>query len=128
MYPHLFTTPGLGALAEELDAERGRQLAKFGDQRHPDGTGPHVRFLGMSLSAIEGIVKNVTERNNCIGEAIWLPILLEEVFEALAEPDPAQLRAELVQVAAVCAAWISDIDRRPGSTSAPATTRAADHG
>ncbi|MEY9934267.1 hypothetical protein ABH926_008932 [Catenulispora sp. GP43] len=39
-------------------------------------------------------------------------MLLEEVYEALAEVDPAALRAELVQVAAVAAAWVEDIDSR----------------
>jgi hypothetical protein len=80
MYPTLFTTPGVKDFAEAVDAERQRQIAKFGDQHHPDGT--------------------------------WMHVLIEEVFEALAEEDPAKLRAELVQVAAVCAAWITDIDGR----------------
>ncbi|MFJ2863705.1 hypothetical protein [Kitasatospora sp. NPDC087314] len=39
MYPNLFTTPGLARVAEEIDAERARQIARWGDQRHPDGTG-----------------------------------------------------------------------------------------
>jgi hypothetical protein len=42
-------------------------------------------------------------------------VLNEEVAEAFAESDPAKLRAELLQVAAVCAAWIYDIDTRPHS-------------
>jgi len=36
--------------------------------------------------------------------ADWLRVLLEEVYEALSKTDPAALRAELVQVAAVAAA------------------------
>lgn len=42
-------------------------------------------------------------------------MLLEEVFEAMAEDGPSALRTELVQVAvvaAVAAAWIEDIDSR----------------
>jgi hypothetical protein len=42
----------------------------------------------------------------------WVDILEEEVAEAAAESDPAKLRAELVQVAAVAVAWIEAIDRR----------------
>jgi hypothetical protein len=34
------------------------------------------------------------------------------VEEAFAESDPTKLRAELIQVAAICAAWIHDIDQR----------------
>jgi hypothetical protein len=126
-YPRLFTTPGLGDLAEELDAERGRQLAKWGDQRHPDGTGDRATICGMPMAAIAQMLKDtndhrLTHRPMWIaaGEEPslgsgpqWLPIFLEEAFEAAAEADPVKLRAELVQVAAVCAAWISDIDRRP---------------
>jgi hypothetical protein len=43
----------------------------------------------------------------------WALILLEEVYEALAEADPARLRTELIQAGAVIAAWVSDLDRRP---------------
>lgn len=42
----------------------------------------------------------------------WRTILAEEVYEAFAETDPARLRHELVQVAAVAAAWVEDIDSR----------------
>jgi hypothetical protein len=37
---------------------------------------------------------------------------MEEVREAMAESDPAKLRVELVQVAAVSVAWIEALDRR----------------
>jgi hypothetical protein len=39
-------------------------------------------------------------------------ILREEVYEAFAEEDPAALRTELIQVAAVAATWVDAIDRR----------------
>jgi hypothetical protein len=42
----------------------------------------------------------------------WDVILMEEVYEALAEKDPDRLRAELVQVAAVAVQWIDCINRR----------------
>lgn len=117
MYPTLFSTPGVKPFAEAVDAERQAQIAKFGDQRHPAGTGPDARLLGKPmttyLAAIRGAVDDANER----GEATWLGILLEEVFEAAVESDPARLRAELIQVATVCAAAVYDLDRRPvGST------------
>ena len=46
------------------------------------------------------------------GTLTWRHILLEEVFEALAESDPAKLRTESIQSAAVIAAWVEDIDSR----------------
>ena len=39
-------------------------------------------------------------------------ILAEEVAEVYAESDPDRLRAELIQVAAVCVQWIEAIDGR----------------
>ena len=108
MYPTLFTTPGLKAFAEAVDAERQAQLAKWGDQHHPDGTGG--RFYAE---------RAVAARRNCQLAAAdpdmgaqWALILLEEVYEALAESDPAALRTELVQCAAVIQAWLADLDSR----------------
>ena len=105
-YPKIFTTPGVGAFAEQVDAERRRQLDKFGEQHHPDGT---------AEDAAEHIAN--TARRECdeafaAGRGTWAHVLTEEVTEALAESDPARLRTELIQVAAVCAAWVSDLDCR----------------
>jgi hypothetical protein len=106
VYPSLFTTPGLAKFAEELDAERFRQLQKFGDQRHRDGTS-----IGNASWADEANAQcqHATDED-CL---TWGHILYEEFTEVMAETDPAKLRAELIQVAAVCAAWVSDLDRRP---------------
>ena len=95
-----------GAVLFDVAAERCRQVAKWGVQHRPDGTGGPV-------------MRNTAEdmRNRCNylaehGGADWRAVLLEEVYEAMAEDDRAALRAELVQVAAVAAAWIEDIDSR----------------
>ena len=111
MYPTLFSTAGVKDFAEAIDAERARQLAKFGDQKHPDGTG-----------TLEQQKYAETARRWCqdafgAGYGTWADILDEEVAEAKAERDPAKLRAELVQVAAVCAAWIWDLDNRPPASA-----------
>lgn len=98
-------TEGLGAFVNDVDAERQRQLAKWGDQHHPDGTGTteYARAAERFRAACQ--------RN--ADAPLWSFVLLEEVYEALAEQDTAKLRAELVQAAAVIAAWIHDLDRRP---------------
>jgi hypothetical protein len=106
-YPTLFTTPGLRAIAEEIDAERQRQLAKFGEQHHPDGTSDDFTARAMRDSA-----RFLCEAKTKRGALTWVDVLDEEYWEARAERDPAKLRAELIQVAAVCAAWIADIDSR----------------
>ncbi len=99
-------TPGLAQHMVEVDTERQRQLAKWGDQHHPDGT---------DLDAAASIAD--TARRECdeafaAGHGTWAHILTEEVTEALAESDPKALRTELVQCAAVIQAWIADIDSR----------------
>ncbi|MFF3643421.1 hypothetical protein [Streptomyces sp. NPDC002564] len=111
MYPTLFTTPGVAKFAEEIDAERQRQIAKFGEQHHPDGTGAEY-YVGMADEARQDVERFVAQHSG----PQWALVLLEEVYEALAESDPARLRAELVQVAAVCAAWVADIDSRTPAT------------
>ncbi|KQX27510.1 hypothetical protein ASD97_24730 [Streptomyces sp. Root63] len=111
MYPTLFTNPGVKDFAEEIDAERTRQLAKFGEQHHPDGTGLPVYEHAARR------YRNQADRNAQSGVLAWRDVLLEEVYEALAEKDPAALRTELVQIAAVCAAWVRDLDSRTGPTT-----------
>lgn len=105
-YPTIFTTPGLRAIAEDIDAERQRQLAKWGDQHHPDGTG------NKSQQDDADRARRWCQDAFGSGYGTWSDVLAEEVAEANAEKDPAMLRAELVQVAAVCAAWIHDLDSR----------------
>ncbi|MEV5977536.1 hypothetical protein [Streptomyces sp. NPDC052114] len=115
MYPTLFTTPGVRQFAEEVDAERQRQITKFGDQHHPDGTGAE-HYVGLADEARKDVERFVAQHSG----PEWSLVLLEEVYEALAESDPAKLRAELVQVAALCAAWVADIDSRTPSAEQPA--------
>jgi hypothetical protein len=105
-YPTLFTTSGLRAIAEDIDAERQAQLAKWGDQHHPDGTGSLYHID--QADRVRARVNQATAE----GKQTWANVLAEEVAETFAESDPAKLRAELIQVAAVCAAWIADIDSR----------------
>lgn len=108
---------------DEIAAERARQDRTWGEQNHPDGTGPRVAFAGRlafmadvaadmrrACKAAAGEVPGLEHH----GPVTWRHILLEEVYEALAEDEPGKLRAELVQVAAVAVAWIGAIDRRGG--------------
>jgi NTP pyrophosphatase (non-canonical NTP hydrolase) len=51
------------------------------------------------------------------GDGKWAAILMEEVGEvatAILHNDPKNLREELIQVAAVAAAWVEALDRRQG--------------
>ncbi|GGR70907.1 MULTISPECIES: hypothetical protein [Streptomyces] len=105
-YPALFTTPGMRNFAEEVDAERQRQLAKWGDQRHPILRGPSNQHL------FEQLAQAMRETNTDPDQICWMTILLEEAYEAGAERDMAKLRAEVIQIAAVCQAIVADLDSR----------------
>jgi len=105
-YPTIFATPGLKAFAEAVDDERQRQLAKWGDQRHPDGTG------GLFLANMAHVLRSECQEAANRGEVTWRQILMEECGEAFAETDPELLVAELTQAAAVIQAWISDVKGR----------------
>lgn len=95
-----------GKILAQVSEERDNQLAKWGEQHHPDGTGsPEQQFQA-------DWDRQVCKQADELGRLTWADILQEEVSEAFAEGDAAKLRAELVQVAAVAAAWIEDIDSR----------------
>lgn len=99
---------------DEILDERGRQHEKWGEQNHPSfGGGVDWSRVGGDLetearaSLVAGLVG---------GGPSWAAVLTEEVGEALREPDPEKLRAELVQIAAVAVAWIESMDRNKKET------------
>jgi hypothetical protein len=101
----------------EVADERTRQDAKWGEQNHPDGTGsaiPWPLFVGDGTAAANR-ARELTDRRAKAGTVTFRDILTEEAAEAYAESDPAKLRAELIQIAAVACAWAEAIDRRTGS-------------
>lgn len=112
---------GAETVLGEIAQERLRQDAKWGQQNHLDGTGPRVPFGGR-LCYMADAARDARLATNAAadktpglehhGPLTWRHILLEEVFEALAEAEPAALRAELVQIGAVSVAWVEAIDRR----------------
>ncbi|MEV0441850.1 hypothetical protein AB0I84_06065 [Streptomyces spectabilis] len=103
--------PTLNTVLDEIRTERARQDAKFGEQNHPDGTAADFTARAMRDSA-----RVVCESKAARGALTWVDVLDEEYWEARAETDPAKLRAELVQVAAVAVAWIEAIDRRTSAS------------
>lgn len=90
----------------EVQAERVRQDAKWGEQNHNDGTGNK----GQQDYAEQA--RKWCQAAFGAGYGTWSDVLAEEVAEVNAERDPARLRAELIQVAAVAVAWAAAIDRR----------------
>lgn len=101
---------GYKQVLEEVLNERNRQRFLWGKQDHPNGTGPtgfHKHVAGVATR-----YKMDCEIATANGSLTFRHILLEEVFEAMAEEDPQALRDELVQVAAVAVQWIEAIDRK----------------
>jgi hypothetical protein len=107
--------------------ERQRQDKKWDEQNHRDGTGDdrlllrgaHVPGSGQGEHAMRPtygtlayVARLACQAAHRKGDDAWDLVLLEEVFEAMAEDDPVTLRAELIQVAAVAVNWIECIDRR----------------
>lgn len=102
----MFRTPGVGDFAELVDAERIRQLEKWGPQHHPDGTGLP------GDSHVARMAQEACDQATADGTLTWRHIATEEFYEALAEKDLNKLIIELTQTAAVLQAWIFDIERR----------------
>lgn len=99
----------LNDVLTDIAAERFAQDAKWGQQNHPDGTGQ----TGSTFAA--NMARSICNAEHKAGRGTWNHIATEEFCEALAETDPAKLRKELVQTAAVLVAWIEAIDRAPYS-------------
>lgn len=98
----------IGTLSEVLD-ERERQDFRWGEQNHKD------RPEGLNFALLRLNVENWQQENDrrVKGDRLaWDGVLLEEVWEALAEVNEDRLREELIQVAAVAVAWVEAIDRR----------------
>lgn len=122
----------LERVEREIREERDRQDATWGEQNHPDYDPHDIPEVTRNLYAFraerwkeinaqraaQGGCE-VSGRSEPIGGpcTAWDGVLLEEVYEALAEDDPAKLRAELIQVAAVAQQWIEAIDRRASGAS-----------
>ena len=92
----------------DIAAERERQNEKWGMQLHPDGT-------SRDQEGVASMARWICDCNARDGNVTWRDILAEETCEAYAQEDPEILRNELIQVAAVAAAWIEDIDSRDGT-------------
>jgi hypothetical protein len=103
---HLIDGPGETAdVLAEVAAERHRQDQRWGEQNHPDGTGP-------AWAGDAALARKECKHAADSGDLSWRHILLEEVAEATAEQESVRLRQELIQVAAVAVAWAQAIDRR----------------
>lgn len=94
-------------ILQEVFEERKRQLAKWGDQTHPDGTGTARAVLERDRAIL------ACDQAAKAGVLTWFHILNEEFWEAMAEkPGSKDLEVELIQTAAVAIAIVEDIRTR----------------
>lgn len=97
----------------QVATERHRQIELWGDQRFPLKHRNDPEGIASPLGRSYAVL---AESFKALGKALgpddsWDRVLLEEVFEALAETDPAKMRTELIQVAAVAVKAVEEIDR-----------------
>lgn len=92
-------------ILNEVYAERNAQDAKFGLQDIPDGTN---EVFTVAADRARTLCQQAFDE----GRGTYRYILEEEFWEAMAETDPDKLRAELLQVAAVCVKWCEVLDQR----------------
>jgi hypothetical protein len=104
----------------EVQEERTKQDLKWGEQNHPclnqelltrvEGCKP-PRMCAHYEIPREERAKYLCERAFEKGYGTYAHIAIEELSEAISQYDPVKRREELIQLAAVCVAWIEKIDR-----------------
>ncbi len=107
---------------DEIQAERERQDAKWGEQNHPivqyEGQGADEECFAHYALPTEEVAKRQCDSRNFMKTLSWPDIVTEEYCEAitkLASGDTVGGREELVQLAAVVHQWIECIDRNGGA-------------
>jgi hypothetical protein len=96
----------------DIATEMDHQDRQWGQQDHPDGTGPDGELFGVTFTELRDMIRNACQRAAADGTVTWAHIAGEEATEALAESDPDRLRTEVIQATAVGAQWVGSIDRR----------------
>jgi|SRR5690606_10660452 len=92
--------------------ERDEQDMRFGEQNHPDLIELWQKDVRRLYQQWADEWKEANWARVMDNDLAWDSILLEEVYEALAEEDQGRLFDELIQVAAVAVAWAEAVQRR----------------
>lgn len=102
----------------DVRAERARQFAQYGTNEDLElGMGPTVRWLAPytphdALHVERTLRQDYEDKERFHGKPTWMSLIREEVAEAFSEGDPAKLRAELLQVAALAVSAVEKMDAR----------------
>lgn len=98
-------------LVDAVEAECARQFEKWGEQNHPVHGGKKPKAGVDEWYARSLAWKRNNDARVEAGTLGWDSILLEEVYEALAETDSEAIVTELVQVIAVCVSMLASMER-----------------
>lgn len=112
----------------EVQLERERQDAKWGEQTHPcldltlltrkGGCTPERMCENYEIPT-EPRAKFMCENAFKKSQGTYAHIALEEFSEAVSEFDPLKRRQEIIQLAAVCVAWVESLDRQTNNQFIP---------
>lgn len=100
------------ALVDAVEAECARQFEKWGEQNHPVHGGKKPKAGVDEWYARSLAWKRNNDARVEAGTLGWDSILLEEVYEALAEVDSGAIEEEIVQVIAVCVSMLDSMKRQ----------------
>lgn len=109
--------PATQSVLDDVADERGRQIEQYGENDDLEyGTGPDVIWLAPfsweGASDVElGFREDYEVREARTGRPTWIDLLREELAEVAKEDDPARLRAEAIQVAALAVSMCERLDR-----------------
>ena len=105
---------------EEIRIERQKQNEKWGEQNHPcldqvllkrkGGCSPQRMCEEYEIPS-ESRAKHKCDTESNRGKLTYAHIAIEEMSEVVSTFDIHKRREELVQLTAVCVAWIEKIDR-----------------
>lgn len=107
-------------ILREVIEERKSQDSKWGEQNWPcldqtllnrEGGCTEERMCEEYDIPTQTRAKSVVDIKVERGDLTYADIALEEFCEVIGEFDPIKRRAELVQLTAVCIAWLEKIDR-----------------
>jgi hypothetical protein len=101
---------------ENLENELKRQIEKWGIKDHPSTTsGRNIekdRIHNYYEIPSEERAKYLLGKAEKEGNLSWSHIAIEELSEAIAEPDPSKRYEEVCQLACVCLNWMDSIFRK----------------
>lgn len=108
-YPRLFSTPGMGELAEKIDTLR-HEWSQVSDKPFPppkgDGTGSPTSIAQASFH-MDFVSKRIAE-----GKHSWRDLARMRINNLFSVKKPEELQEHLLGMMAFCAEWYDEIERR----------------